>query len=60
MQVFGTKKQKCLHILVFGDKRLLFAGLCERYFEVGRQSRVGVLEVTTFDFSRQMSEDCLQ
>ena len=35
MQVFMQKNDVCLQNFIFLHKRLLFAGLCERIFEVG-------------------------
>ena len=35
MQVFKQKNDVCLQNFIFLHKRLLFAGLCERIFEVG-------------------------
>lgn len=35
MQVFVQKNDVCLQNFIFLHKRLLFAGLCERIFEVG-------------------------
>lgn len=35
MQVFVQKNDICLQNFLFLHKRLLFAGLCERIFEVG-------------------------
>ena len=44
-----TKKYRlCLYKRVFFVKRFVFAHLCERNFEVGRRSRVGALEITTY------------
>ena len=49
MQIFLTKKYRlCLYKRIYLSKRLVFAHLCERNFEVGRRSRVGALEITTF------------
>ena len=38
-------------------KYLLFARQCDSDFEVGRQSRVGVLEVTIFDICKFFSKN---
>ena len=46
MQDFGKKNELCLYKFIVLDKRLLFAGYCERNFEVGQRSCVGALEIT--------------
>ena len=56
IQGFFAKSQIYLK---FCRKALLFAQLCERSFEVGRLSRVGVLEVTTNILFFSFSTACL-